>query len=78
MAEPFAVKDYVLDHQWIENGRFPSEDYFERLLAEIREIRFSERRFYQKMTDIYTTGVDYNKDAPTTQALFTKIKNKLH
>lgn len=77
-AEPFAVKDYVLNHQRIENGSFLGEDYFERLLAEIREIRFSERRFYQKMTDIYATGVDYNKDAPTTQALFTKIKNKLH
>ena len=53
----------------MENGSFIGEDYFEHLLAEIREIRLSERRFYQKLTDIYATAVDYNKDAPTTKAL---------
>src|SRR3546814_499022 len=55
-----------------------SDLYFERLLAEIREIRLSERRFYQKITDIYTTSMDYNKDAPTTKAFFAKVQNKLH
>ena len=54
------------------------EDYFERLLEEIREIRLSERRFYQKITDIYATSVDYNKDAPTTKAFFAKVQNKPH
>ena len=48
----------------MENGSFIGEDYFEHLLAEIREIRLSERRFYQKLTDIYATAVNYNKDAP--------------
>lgn len=74
----FAIKGYVLDRQRMENGSFLGEDYFERLLAEIREIRLSERRFYQKITDIYATSVDYNKDAPTTKTFFAKVQNKLH
>jgi hypothetical protein len=74
----FAIKGYVLDKQRMENGAFLGEDYFERLLQEIREIRLSERKFYQKITDIYTTSVDYNKDAPTTKAFFAKVQNKLH
>ncbi|HBO4329635.1 TPA: virulence RhuM family protein [Pseudomonas aeruginosa] len=74
----FAIKGYVLDRQRMENGSFLGEDYFERLLAEIREIRLSERRFYQKITDIYATSVDYNKDAPTTKVFFAKVQNKLH
>lgn len=74
----FAIKGYVLDRQRMENGSFLGEDYFERLLAEIREIRLSERRFYQKITDIYATSVDYNKDAPTTKGFFAQVQNKLH
>lgn len=74
----FAIKGYVLDKKRMENGAFFGEDYFERLLEEIREIRLSERRFYQKITDIYATSVDYNKDAPTTKAFFAKVQNKLH
>lgn len=74
----FAIKGYVLDKKRMENGAFLGEDYFERLLEEIREIRLSERRFYQKITDIYSTSVDYNKDAPTTKAFFAKVQNKLH
>ncbi len=74
----FAIKGFVLDRKRLENGTFLGEDYFERLLAEIREIRLSERRFYQKVTDIYATAVDYNRDAPTTQAFFAKVQNKLH
>ena len=74
----FAIKGYVLDKKRMENGAFLGEDYFERLLAEIREIRLSERRFYQKITDIYSTALDYNKAAPTTKAFFAKVQNKLH
>jgi hypothetical protein len=74
----FAVKGYVLDRKRMENGSFLGEDYFERLLEEIREIRLSERRFYQKITDIYATSMDYNKDAPTTREFFAKVQNKLH
>lgn len=74
----FAIKGYVLDKERMENGSFLGEDYFERLLAEIREIRLSERRFYQKITDIYATSIDYNKEAPTTKQFFATVQNKLH
>ncbi len=74
----FAIKGYVLDNKRLENGIFLDENYFERLLEEIREIRLSERKFYQKITDIYTTSIDYNKDAPTTKDFFAKVQNKLH
>jgi hypothetical protein len=74
----FAIKGYVLDKKRMENGTFLNEDYFERLLAEIREIRLSERRFYQKITDIYTTSIDYSRNAPTTRDFFATVQNKLH
>ena len=74
----FSIKGYVLDKKRLENGAFLGEDYYERLLEEIREIRLSERRFYQKITDIYATSVDYNMDAPTTRDFFAKVQNKLH
>jgi hypothetical protein len=74
----FAIRGYVIDRKRMENGTFLDEDYFEHLLAEIREIRLSERRFYQKITDIYATSMDYNKNAPTTRSFFAKVQNKLH
>ena len=74
----FSIRGYVLDRKRMENGTFLGEDYFEHLLAEIREIRLSERRFYQKLTDIYATSMDYNKDAPTTRLFFKRIQNKMH
>ena len=74
----FAIRGYVIDRKRMENGAFISEDYFEYLLAEIREIRLSERRFYQKITDIYATAIDYNPDAPTTREFFAKVQNKMH
>ena len=74
----FAIRGYIIDKKRMENGAFLSEDYFEHLLAEIREIRLSERRFYQKLTDIYATAIDYNRDAPTTREFFAKVQNKMH
>ena len=74
----YAIRGYVLDKKRMENGTFLGEDYFEHLLAEIREIRLSERRLYQKLTDIYATSMDYNKDAPTTRLFFKMIQNKMH
>ena len=74
----YALRGYVIDKKRMENGTFLGEDYFEHLLAEIREIRLSERRFYQKITDIYSTAMDYNKDAVVTKGFFAKIQNKLH
>ncbi len=74
----FAIRGYVIDKKRMENGSFIGEDYFEHLLAEIREIRLSERRFYQKLTDIYATSIDYNLNAPTTRMFFKKVQNKMH
>ena len=74
----FAIRGYVIDKKRMENGSFINEDYFEHLLAEIREIRLSERRFYQKLTDIYATSIDYNLNAPTTRLFFKKVQNKMH
>lgn len=78
VLKQFAIRGYVIDKKRLENGTFLGEDYYEHLLSEIREIRLSERRFYQKLTDIYATSVDYNKDAPTTKTFFAKVQNKLH
>ena len=74
----FAIKGYVIDMKRMENGTFIGQDYFEHLLAEIREIRLSERRFYQKLTDIYSTAIDYSSDAAATKLFFKKIQNKIH
>ena len=74
----YAIRGYVIDRKRMENGSFIGEDYFEHLLAEIREIRLSERRLYLKLTDIYATSIDYNKDAPTTRLFYRQIQNKMH
>lgn len=74
----YSVRGYVLDSDRMKNGAFIDEDYFEHLLDEIREIRASERRFYQKITDIYSTAMDYNVNAPTTKEFFAIVQNKLH
>ena len=74
----FAIRGYIIDKKRMENGSFIGKDYFEHLLAEIREIRLSERRFYQKLTDIYATAIDYNVSAPTTKLFFQKVQNKIH
>lgn len=73
-----SLRGYIIDKKRMENGSFIGEDYFEHLLSEISEIRMSERRFYQKLTDIYATSIDYNKDAPTTRLFYKKMRNKMH
>lgn len=78
VLKEFAIKGFVLDKKRLENGSFLGQNYFDKLLEEIREIRLSERMFYQKITDIYTTSVDYNKDDETTKMFFAKVQNKLH
>lgn len=74
----FAIRGWVLDNERLKNGAYLSEKYFDQLLAEIREIRASERKFYQKITDIYATAMDYNVDSPTTRLFFKTVQNKLH
>lgn len=74
----FAIRGYVLDKERLKNGAFLSQTYFNDLLAEIREIRASERNFYQKITDIYATAMDYKKEDVETQNFFSSVQNKLH
>lgn len=74
----FAIRGYVLDKERLKNGAFLSKEYYENLLGEIREIRASERKFYQKITDIYATAMDYSPEAETTQTFFATVQNKLH
>ena len=72
----YTIQGYVLDKKRLENGQIFDEEYFEHLLDEIREIRASERKFYQKITDIYATAVDYSRDAITTKEFFATVQNK--
>jgi hypothetical protein len=74
----FAIRGYVLDKERLKNGSFFNQEYFDNLLAEIREIRASERRFYQKITDIYATAVDYDVENEITKKFFATVQNKLH
>lgn len=67
---------YVLDKERLKNGTFFSKTYFDDLLADIREIRASERSFYQKITDIYATAMDYDKDNSVTKTFFATVQNK--
>jgi hypothetical protein len=75
----FIIKGFVLDDERLKQGRKVfGKDYFDELLERIREIRASERRFYQKITDIYALSADYNADAPVTKEFFATVQNKLH
>lgn len=74
----FAIRGYVLDKERLKNGSFFNKAYFDGLLEEIREIRASERKFYQKITDIYSTAMDYDAKAEITQTFFATVQNKLH
>lgn len=74
----FITKGFLLDDERLKQGKEFGQDYFDELLERIREIRASERRFYQKITDIYALAVDYNKEAITTKDFFAAVQNKLH
>jgi len=74
----FSIQGYVLDKERLKNGVLLDEDYYEKLLEDIREIRLSERRFYQKVTDIYATAIDYDKDSEATDLFYKTVQNKLH
>ena len=78
VLKQYSVKGYVLDKERLKNGSFLNENYFDELLQEIREIRISERNFYQKITDIYSTSLDYNSKSPLTQEFFKTVQNKMH
>lgn len=78
VLKTFTIQGYVLDKERMKNGSFLDEDYFEKLLEEIREIRLSERRFYQKITDIYATSIDYDASSGISINFFKKVQNKMH
>jgi hypothetical protein len=78
VLDAFAKQGYVLDKSRLINGQIFDEDYFDHLVAEIQEIRASERRFYQKITDIYATAVDYDKDSKITKDFYATVQNKMH
>ena len=78
VLKDFSIRGYVIDKERLKNGSFLNIDYFEHLLDEIREIRASERRFYQKITDIYATAMDYSTNSETTKVFFKTVQNKLH
>lgn len=78
VLDAFTKQGYVLDKNRLINGQIFDEDYFEHLISEIQEIRASERRFYQKITDIYSTAVDYSFDSKITRDFFATVQNKMH
>ena len=78
IVSEYTVKGWVLDDQRLKDGTPLGDRYFEHLLARIREIRLSERKFYQKITDLYATAVDYDKTAQTTRHFFATVKNRMH
>ena len=78
VLDTFAKQGYILDKNRLINGQIFDEDYFEHLISEIQEIRASERRFYQKITDIYATAVDYSVDSKVTHDFFATVQNKMH
>ena len=78
VLDTFTKQGYVLDKSRLENGQIFDEDYFEHLISEVQEIRASERHFYQKITDIYATAVDYSADSKITKDFFATVQNKMH
>lgn len=79
IVKDYTIKGWVMDEERLKNGgTILTEKYFEEQLEKIREIRLSERKFYQKITDIYATALDYDKTAKTTKEFFAKVQNKMH
>ena len=78
IATTYTIKGWVMDEERLKEGTFLSDKYFDEQLEKIREIRLSERKFYQKITDIYSTAVDYDKTSKTTRDFFAKVQNKMH
>ena len=79
IVKDYTIQGWAIDDERLKNsGTILTKDYFDKLLEKIREIRLSERRFYQKVTDIYATSIDYDKDAKITYDFFKKVQNKMH
>ena len=78
IAKDYTIKGWVMDDERLKRGTYLTEKYFDEQLERIREIRASERKFYQKITDLYATAFDYDKDAKTTRRFFQTVQNKMH
>lgn len=78
VLKDFTLRGYVLDDVRLKNGAYLNKQYFKDLILEIRDIRESERNFYQQLTDIYATAIDYDLHSPTTKTFFATVQNKLH
>lgn len=78
IAKDYTIKGWVMDDERLKRGTYLTDKYFEEQLARIREIRASERKFYQKVTDLYFTAVDYDKNAKTTKRFYATVQNKMH
>lgn len=78
IAKDYTIKGWVIDSERLKEGSYLTDKYYDELLETIREIRLSERRFYQKITDIYATSVDYDRSSATTREFFAKVQNKMH
>lgn len=78
IVKDYTIQGWTMDKERLKRGHMFTDEYFERQLQNIREIRFSERKFYQKVTDLYATAFDYDKDAKTTRQFFQTVQNKMH
>ena len=78
IAKDYTIKGWVMDDERLKNGSYLTDKYFEEQLARIREIRASERKFYQKITDLYATAIDYDKNAKSTKRFYATVQNKMH
>lgn len=78
IVKDYTIQGWVMDAERLKKGHMFTDEYFERQLQQIREIRLSERKFYQKVTDLYATAFDYDKDAKTTRQFFQTVQNKMH
>ena len=78
IAKDYTIKGWVMDDERLKRGTYLTEKYFDEQLERIREIRASERKFYQKITDLYATAIDYDKNSATTRRFYATVKNKMH
>ena len=78
IVKDYTIQGWTMDKERLKKGHMFTDEYFERQLQNIREIRLSERKFYQKVTDLYATAFDYDKDAKTTRQFFQTVQNKMH
>lgn len=78
IVKDYTIQGWTMDKERLIKGHMFTDEYFERQLQQIREIRLSERKFYQKVTDLYSTAFDYDKDAATTKRFFKTVQNKMH